>query len=267
MAEQPRPMRPGFYGQQGMAPTPFGSPSQFAQFTTPQYVQPFQLARTQGGQSAAAGQMSTIRPNGQHQNTNTTQTIDQVWQVPSILKPLAPQPIDLNQFEGFRFATLDPLLACPRNIYLFISGESYWYPFEHSQDSCFEHIKTECNQRRVFLLTTGGSGQTIVPKIHDFPQVYAIYIYCANVAYHCQWAKSYKKVRVVADQDDVYLIPQFAVDVAQANADWADALLQAGNRTDAKEKYEKAVNILTHYGRRHDPQMLSTLQQKLNTCQ
>ena len=54
----------------------------------------------------------------------------------------------------------------------------------------------------------------------SLPQVYAIYIYCANVNYHLQWAAGYYKVRVVCNDDDKYLIPQFAVDVAQANIDW-----------------------------------------------
>ncbi|CAF1182741.1 unnamed protein product [Rotaria sordida] len=116
------------------------------------------------------------------------------------------------------------------------------------------------------LITSGGLGQKIVPEVHDLPQVYAIYIYCANVKFHETWAKKFRKVHVVCDNDDLYLLPQFAVDVAQANIDWGNALLRQGTRDKAKEKFKLASDKLNNYARNHDSAMDVEIKNKLEEC-
>jgi hypothetical protein len=181
-------------------------------------------------------------------------------------KPLAAQPIDLNTFKGFKFVTLDALQIETRDVYDKISGTFKWEMCESQEDRCIDCVRDECQNRRVFLVSSGSLGERIIPKIHDLPQVYAIYIYCANVKYHKSWGDKFAKVRVVCDNDDLYLLPQFAVDVAQANIDWGDALLKQGTRDKAKEKFQLAHDKLNNYARNHDPAMDMEIKKKLEEC-
>ncbi|CAF3112951.1 unnamed protein product [Rotaria sp. Silwood2] len=92
---------------------------------------------------------------------------------------------------------------------------------------------------------------------HDLPQLYCIYVYCADVIYNQIWANSYSKIRVVCNNDDKYLLPQFAVDVTQVNIDWGNALLDAGKYDEAEKKFEKALDNLTRYVIRSDSTMVN----------
>lgn len=187
-------------------------------------------------------------------------------QVPVSLPPperLPVQPIDLSTFKGLKYVQLDPMVLETREIYDTVSGTFQWKLFQNSDESCVNYIQQECANRRVFLITTGSMGKKVVPIIHDLPQLYAIYIFCADIQSHEQWALQYRKVRIVCNDDDKYLLPLFAVDTAQAFIEWADALVQAGRRDKAKEKYEKALSNLSMYTRFQDVKMLNDVKQKL----
>ena len=264
---QPRPNGPRFQLNPEAIPGIKGSISQFARFTAPSNAQSFEAART-----------GPVLPSPSSSNTNATavsQTIANpgsvdgsvaAWKVTNPIKPLPSQPIDATTFKDLQFITLDGLLTNPRDIYLEVSGVKIWQIYENAADRCIKFIKEECVHRRVFLIASGGLGKEVVPVIHDLPQVYAIYIYCISTAFHSQWAKTYNKIRVVTDQDTNDLIPRFAVDVAQANVDWADGLLAIGKRNEAKEKYEQVLKRLDHYARQHDPAMLEEIKAKLAKC-
>ncbi|CAF1380399.1 unnamed protein product [Rotaria sp. Silwood1] len=142
------------------------------------------------------------------------------------LKSLKEQPIDLATFNRLKFVWLDPLLFETRDIYDQISGMFQWEMCE-SQYQCVNYICNECANKRVFFITCGSLGTKVVPLVHDLPQLYCIYVYCADVIYNQIWANKFSKIRVVCNNDDKYLLPQFAVDVAQANIDWGNALLNA----------------------------------------
>jgi hypothetical protein len=184
----------------------------------------------------------------------------------NVIKPLPPQPIDLSTFKGFKFVTLDGLQLETRDIYDKISGTFKWEMCESQDDRCIHVIREECENRRVFLVSSGSLGAKIVPQIHDLPQVYAIYIYCANVKYHSEWASKYEKVRVVCDNDDLHLLPKFAVDVAQSNIDWGNAFLKQGARDKAKEKFKLAYDKINDHARNHDPAMAVEIKNKLEEC-
>ena len=182
------------------------------------------------------------------------------------LKPLPPLPIDMATFKGFKFVTLDGLQLDTRNVYDKISGTFQWEHCEVQEDRCVSFIHDECEKKRVFLIASGSLGQHLVPKIHNLPQVYAIYIYCANLEFHQKWAQQYQKIRVVCNNDDLFLIPQFAVDVAQANIDWGNALLKQGSRDKAREKFQLASDKLINYARHHDQAMDAEITKKLEEC-
>lgn len=184
-----------------------------------------------------------------------------------LLKALPPQTIDLAKFKGFKFVTLDRLQITTRTSYAEVSGAFKWDVCEDQVDHCINLIQNQYADRRVFLISSGSLGSQIVPRIHELPQVYAIYIYCANVKFHREWANKYHKIRTVCDNDTQDLLPIFAVDVAQSNIDWGNALLEQGVRDKAKEKFQLALDKLNVHARNHDPAMVNYIKKKLNESQ
>jgi hypothetical protein len=182
------------------------------------------------------------------------------------LKPLPAQAIDLDNFKGFKFVTLDGLQIETREIYDKISGTFQWEVCESQEDRCISFIRDKCGNKRVFIISSGSLGSSIVPQIHELPQVYAIYIYCVNVKYHQEWANNFPKVRVVCDNDDRDLLPRFAVDVAQSNVDWGDALFKKGTHDKAKEKFQLALDKLTNHAPNHDQAMDLEIKKKIEEC-
>ncbi|CAF1489639.1 unnamed protein product [Rotaria sordida] len=120
-------------------------------------------------------------------------------------------------------------------------------------------IREKCVNKRTFLITSGGRGKNVVPQIHDLPQLYAIYVYCQDVEGHQKWVSKFSKVRIICNVDRV-LHPQLAVDVAQANIDWGNALLNAGKRDEAKTKFQKALDNLTKHVKFSDQAFMNQVQ-------
>lgn len=59
-----------------------------------------------------------------------------------------------------------------------------------------ELMKTE----NICLIISGTLGQSIVPRVHNLPQVNTIFVFCMKKPYHQQWAKSCSKVKGVFNQ-------------------------------------------------------------------
>jgi len=165
-----------------------------------------------------------------------------------------------------KFVTLDGLQLETREVYDKISGTFQWEMCESQDDRCMKFVREQCANKRVFLISSGSLGRRVVPTIHELPQIYAIYIYCADVPSNLEWSNKYTKVRVVCNDDDKYLLPQLAVDVAQADMEWGDALLKNGKADKAKEKYAKALTNLKEHAKHPDPTMIAKIEGKLNEC-
>ncbi|CAF3215411.1 unnamed protein product [Rotaria socialis] len=261
---QSEPVPISFLPQQFLNQLSAGNGSVFpmSAMKTPNYA-PMQMGNLGNDKSIASQQT-------QHAASSSTSTalalVKPASSGPHYLKPMLSQPIDTSIFKGFKFVTLDGMLVETRDVYDKISGTYQWEMCENQDERCINLIRDNFANKRVFLITSGGLGQKIVPKIHELAQVYAIYIYCVNVKFHSEWAKEYTKVRVVSDNDDSDLIPQFAVDVAQANIDWGNGFLKQGNREKAKEKFKLASDKLNNYARNHDPAMDVEIKNKLEEC-
>ncbi len=275
-APPPRPPGPRMsHLQSEPVPISFASPQQIAHFTSGAGSF-FNAARMKTPNQSFMPPMNSgfnvINTSHQIQSmpTNTASaaaaTSQSASSEPKTWKPLPAQAIDLNTFKGFKFTMLDALQIETREVYDDISGTFQWEIFENQEEQCVNAIRDNFQNRRVFLISSGSLGAKVVPQIHELPQVYAIYIYCANVKYHQEWANKYSKVRIVCDNDDRQLLPQFAVDVAQANIDWANALLKQGTRDRAKEKFQLAYDKLNKHGRNHDPAMDVEIKNKLEEC-
>jgi hypothetical protein len=256
----------------------FASPQQLAQLSAAAaggyFPHPQMKTQSQTHMPAMSSGINVHNPNYQSDSIPKTTTNaaaaptspQPISQAGNKLQPLAPQKIALDTFKGFKFITLDPLQIETRDVYDKISGTFQWDMCESQEDRCIGLIRDDYKNKRIFFVSSGSLGAKIVPQIHELPQVYAIYIYCANVKFHQEWAKQYPKVRIVCDNDDLYLLPLFAVDVAQSNVDWGNAFLEQGARDKAKEKYQLAFDKLNNYARNHDPAMGVEVKNKLEKC-
>ena len=177
------------------------------------------------------------------------------------------QPINAETFKGCKYVCLDPLIVDHRDIYEKITGTFQWEMCETGTERCAQFIGETCVNKRVFLVTSGGIGREIVPKIHHIEQLYAIYVYCGHVQGHLEWASKLPKVRMVCDDDDKYLIPQLALDVAQTNLEWAIGLIAKGNKELAKKKLEVALsNVQNHMNNNPQPNMQKEIERRLQEC-
>ena len=61
--------------------------------------------------------------------------------------------------------------------------------------SCEDSIKNISEDTRVVLIVSGQYGQQLVPRIHQLPQVSAIYVFCMDQTKALQWAKNFEKVK------------------------------------------------------------------------
>ena len=59
---------------------------------------------------------------------------------------------------------------------------------------CENYVRKRPENDRLVLVVSGRLGQTIVPSIHDLPQIIAIYVYCGNKALNEPWAREFAKV-------------------------------------------------------------------------
>jgi len=62
------------------------------------------------------------------------------------------------------------------------------------QTQCQQYISSVSAQNRIGLITNGQCGRQIVPHIHHFRQLFAIYIYGTNRQVNERWARQYTKV-------------------------------------------------------------------------
>ncbi|CAF0761430.1 unnamed protein product [Didymodactylos carnosus] len=62
-----------------------------------------------------------------------------------------------------------------------------------SGNECEEHIG-QSKDEKIVLIVSGRLGREIVPRVHDLPQLSAIYVYCMDKRTNEIWAKAYKKI-------------------------------------------------------------------------
>ncbi|CAF1383335.1 unnamed protein product [Rotaria sp. Silwood1] len=61
-------------------------------------------------------------------------------------------------------------------------------------DQCEEYIKDQMNQYQFIVIVSGRLGQELVPRIHEFSQVLAIYVFCMDQEKNLAWARNFNKV-------------------------------------------------------------------------
>lgn len=84
-------------------------------------------------------------------------------------------------------------------------------------DLCYKYLLDNAGKKRIFFITSGSLGQYIVPKIlerdqHIFQDRYgklyqeSIYIFCADMAAHAEWAQDFLDLECIQMQNDERLI-------------------------------------------------------------
>ena len=63
-----------------------------------------------------------------------------------------------------------------------------------TSENCEQYIQSLPEQDRIFFIVNNQLGQELVPLIHQFRQIFAIYIYSSDNKRNAQWTKEFKKV-------------------------------------------------------------------------
>lgn len=66
----------------------------------------------------------------------------------------------------------------------------------NNEKQCEKYI-LNINQEKVVLIVSGTFGKTIIPRIHNLPQLSACYIFCGNPEFHKTWTNNYSKVIIL----------------------------------------------------------------------
>lgn len=65
-----------------------------------------------------------------------------------------------------------------------------------TKEACIEALNKHSGVT-TFLIVSGTIGQTLVPEIHNRPQLEAIYVFCTQLEWHKAWAKEWFKIKGV----------------------------------------------------------------------
>ncbi|CAF3288022.1 unnamed protein product [Rotaria socialis] len=69
-------------------------------------------------------------------------------------------------------------------------------------DKCERIIRSLPTGEQLILIVSGSFGREIVPRIHDLPQISAVYIYCMNSKINKKWSDPFDKVKLVTANID-----------------------------------------------------------------
>jgi hypothetical protein len=104
--------------------------------------------------------------------------------------------ISSNNLETYYLIWLDSSINSNDNIniqYKLRSLINHLQIFEEIIE-CEKYIQSISLKDRIVLIISGDFSQQFIPRIHDFQQIYSIYIYCLNKQFFQQWSQEYIKV-------------------------------------------------------------------------
>ncbi len=104
---------------------------------------------------------------------------------------------DYNNLETYSILWLDPLVNDAKE-YLdaqqrLRSSINYIRTFK-TTDGCIKYIQSIPKKDRIIFIVNNQFGQELIPRIHEFQQIFSIYIYTTDSKRSGQWTKEYKKV-------------------------------------------------------------------------
>jgi hypothetical protein len=63
-----------------------------------------------------------------------------------------------------------------------------------NEQECEQYIRQKSKDDRIFFIVSGRLGREIVPRIHQFRQIFSIYVYCQDKQRNEEWANKFPKV-------------------------------------------------------------------------
>lgn len=84
----------------------------------------------------------------------------------------------------------DAMLLADQNMLAKLKEDAYCLKYFSSIDRALDFIR-QCQDKRIFFISSGTIGKKIVPHIAELPQIHGIYIFCGNISHHTQWAGEY----------------------------------------------------------------------------
>lgn len=104
---------------------------------------------------------------------------------------------EYNNLETYSILWLDPLVNDGKE---YIDAQqrlrvsiNYIRTFK-SLDNCEEYIQSVPKQDRIIFIINNQLGQELIPRIHQYQQIFSIYIYNNDNKRNGQWTKEFKKV-------------------------------------------------------------------------
>lgn len=102
-----------------------------------------------------------------------------------------------NNLETYSILWLDPLVSDAKE---YIDAQqrlrvsiNYIRTFKNL-DNCEEYIQSVPTKDRIIFIVNNQLGQELIPRIHQFRQIFSIYIYNTDNKRSGQWTKEFKKV-------------------------------------------------------------------------
>ncbi|CAF1063376.1 unnamed protein product [Didymodactylos carnosus] len=112
--------------------------------------------------------------------------------------------------------------------------------FEDKQ-KCIDHI-VSLESEQIYFIVSGSLGESVVPLIHEKPQIESIYVFCFTKGKHEEWAKHYEKVCAVATNiDDI--CDQLTKDVVVSSNNLVSMTAVSPN-TNGKEINKQEVSFM-----------------------
>ncbi|CAF4036137.1 unnamed protein product, partial [Rotaria sordida] len=128
------------------------------------------------------------------------------------------------------------------------------FPFKLFDDiePCLTYLLENAGKKRIFFITSGALGEHIVPRIlNNHRKIFAdndgniykdsIYVFCANVAYHGQWALDYEELDCIKMENDDKAI------LARLTRDIANYLKSKGEEEFSNDDNSSSVELAIQY--------------------
>ncbi|CAF0974066.1 unnamed protein product [Rotaria sordida] len=128
------------------------------------------------------------------------------------------------------------------------------FPFKLFSDiePCLTFLLENAGKKRIFFITSGERGEHIVPRIlNDHRKIFtdnngniykdSIYVFCANVAYHGQWALDYEELDCIKMENDDRMI------LARLTRDIANYLKSKGEQEFSNDNNSSSVELALQY--------------------
>ncbi|CAF1116252.1 unnamed protein product [Adineta steineri] len=124
-----------------------------------------------------------------------------------------------------------------------LSDQVYCLKYFSTPEKGLEYIRTN-SKKKIFFISSGTIGKTVVPEIADLPQIQGIYIFCGDISKHTEWAIDYTTQisAMLEHQDD--LLERLTRDIALYLETKGDQHKNEQGLLEARNCYAWAIKLL-----------------------